>query len=321
MSRLLPALERGRDFLRRQLLEAEYPLLAVEVRPRGLGVARLAREGGKFVLAAAASADIPPGVLSLSMTEPNLTDPEAFERLLASLLERAGALREGPVALVLPDPVARLTVLPASELLGKRGADAEEMARFRLRKTVPFEIKDARLALGLPPRGGPDAAVVAAILRPVLESYEAVLHRLGLAPGLVELSSLALLSLLEPAAGDRLLVNWDEGYASLVLARDGWPMLVRTLPDVAATPEALPREVANTLLYYRERLGGPGLAGAAVRCVALPPDEAADLLEEPLGLLPAVIDPWATLGGGERRPGQAVAGAVAVALRATGRAA
>ncbi len=321
MSGLLPLLERGRDFLRRQLLEAEYSLVAVEVRPRGLGVARLSREGGRYVLAAAASAEIPPGLLKLSLTEPNLSDPAGFERLLASLLERAGALREGPVALVLPDPVARLTVLPASELLGKRGADAEEVARFRLRKTVPFEIRDARLALGLPPRGGPDVAVVAAILRPVLEGYEAVLLRLGLAPGLVELSSLALLSLLEPSAGDRLLVNWDDGYASLVLARDGWPVLVRTLPEVAAGPEALMREVANTLLYYRERLGGAGLAGAAVRSVALPPDEAAALLEEPLGLLPDVLDPWATLGGGDRRPGQAVAGAVAAALRATGRAA
>ena len=46
MSSLVPVLERARDFLRGQLLEAEYPLLAVEVRPRGLGVARLAREGG-----------------------------------------------------------------------------------------------------------------------------------------------------------------------------------------------------------------------------------------------------------------------------------
>lgn len=318
---LLPVLERGRSFLRRQLLEAEYPLVAIEVRPRGLAVARLAREGGRHVLAAAASAELPPGILNLSLTEPNLADPEGFERLLASLLERAGALRQGPVALVLPDPVARLTVLPASELAGKRGADAEEMARFRLRKTVPFEIKDARVALGLPPRGGPDAAVVAAMLRPVLESYEAVLLRLGLAPGLVELSSLVLLSLMEPAAGDRLLVNWDDGYASLLLARDGWPVLVRTLPEVAAAPKALVREVANTLLYYRERLGGAGLAGAALRSVALPPDEAAALLEESLGLLPTVLDPWATFGGGDRGPGQAVAGAVAATLRATGRAA
>jgi hypothetical protein len=224
------------------------------------------------------------------------------------------------VALVLPYPVARVTVLPASELGGKRGEEAEEMARFRLRKTVPFEIKGARIALGLPPRGGPDAAVVAAVLKPVLEGYESALFRLGLAPGLVELSSLALLSLMAPSAGDRLLVNWDEGYASLVLARDGWPVLVRTLPEVASSAEALPREVANTLLYYRERLGGAGLAGAVVRSVPLPPDEAASLLEESLGLLPVVVDPWATLGGGEIRAGQAVAGAVAAALRATGKA-
>jgi hypothetical protein len=155
----------------------------------------------------------------------------------------------------------------------------------------------------------------------VLEGYEAAFHRLGLAPGLVELSSLSLLSLVEPASGDRLLVNWDEGYASLVLSRDGWPVLVRTLLDVAATPETLPREVANTLLYYGDRLGGVGLAGATVRSVRIPPDDAARLLEEPLGLVPTVLDPWATLGGGDLRPGQAVAAAVAAALRGAGRAA
>ena len=313
MTRLAPALAWGRQYLRRTLLEPDYPLLAVEVRPHGLSVARLQREGGRVVLAAAASCDVPPGLLQLSITEPNISDAQAFGALLATLLERAGARQEGPVSLVLPDPVGRVAVFPAAELAGR--SDLLEMARFRLRRTVPFEIREAQVAAALPPRGGPGTAVVAAVYRPVLLDYEAAFVRLGLLPRLVELNSLVLLDLVGPSAGDRVFLNWDETYASLVLTRAGWPLLVRTLAEAAATPEALPREVGNTLLYYRERLGGPGLAGAVVRSAALPEKEAVSLLEEPLGLRPSVLEPWSGLGGGEAAAGQAVAGALAAALR------
>jgi hypothetical protein len=312
------ALTRGREFLRRTLVEAEYPLVAVEVRGRSLGVVRLERQGARVVLAAAASSELPAGMLDLSITQPSFTDAEAFGRAIVALLERAGAMREGPVALVLPDPLGRIAVLPASEL-GRRGGDLREMARFRLRRTVPFEIRDAQIAVGLPPRGGPDTAVVAVVLRTVLQAYEDVLLKAGLAAGLVELSSLALLSLVEPSSGDRLFVNWDDGWASLVLARDGWPLLVRTLPEAASQPDALGHEVANTLLYYRERLGGPGLAGAVVRSASVPAEVAVGLLSEPLGMTPSVLDPWASLGGGDRAVGQALAGALAAGLRGASR--
>jgi len=297
-------------------VEPEYPLLAVEVRPRALAVVRLERQGGGLALAAAASADLPEGLLDLSLTEPNLRDPEAFAAILTGLLERAGALRAGPAALVLPDPIARVTVVAAAELQVRRGFDQAEMARFRLRKTVPFEIKDAQVAVASPPRGAGNLAVVAAMFRPVLEGYETALRRLSLLPGLVEVSSLAILSLLPAGDGDRLLINWDHGYASLILLRDGWPLLVRTLGEAAAEPEGLRREVSNTLLYYRERLAGPGLIGATLRSAVLPLSDAVALLREPLGLPPAALDPWAGFAAGDLLTGQAMAGALAAARRA-----
>ena len=79
-------------------------MAAVEVRARSLGVVRLARDGRRVSLAAAASLDLPPGAVRLSMTQPNLADPRAFQETLRSVLERAGALHVGRVALVLPDP-------------------------------------------------------------------------------------------------------------------------------------------------------------------------------------------------------------------------
>jgi hypothetical protein len=233
------------------------------------------------------------------------------------VLERAGVLDGGRIGLVLPDPLARVALYPASELKARRRAEVEELIRFRLRKAVPFDIREASVAwldLGSL-RGGEAMVLVAAIFRPVLEGYERLCEAAGLEPGLVELCGLALLraAASRQAAGDHLLANWDEDYVSLILTRDGAPLLMRTLAgDVAASPEHVVREVANTALYHRERLGGAGLDGALVRCAAWPPEDTTRLLQEALGFAPEILDPWAPLGGADGGPmGQAVAGAAA----------
>jgi hypothetical protein len=308
------SLRHGELWLRERLLEPEWPTVAVEVRPRGVSVVRLVGSGNRLGLGAAASLDLPEGALEVSLARANVVDGAAFRKALQGACERAGALSGGPVALVLPDPAVRVALLPASELKARRRAEVEQMIRFRLNKTVPFDVQQARVAWA-GPEGG--QMLVAAVFRPVLEGYEAVLRDLGFDPGLVEPASLALVGTLERAEtpGDRLLVNWDVGYVSLVLTRRGWPILIRTLVGDLG-PEAVLREAANTVLYYRERLGGQGLTGAALRSAFLPPEEAVTLLREPLGLEPEVVDPWALLGGGHRSAvTQAMAGALACLLR------
>ena len=134
-------------------------------------------------------------------------------------------------------------------------------------------------------------------------------------PGVVELSGLALLNAAfgsRPPA-DRLLVNWDDGYVTLLLARGEWPLLVRTLVgEAAASPDEVAREVGNTLIYYRERLGGTALAQAVVRSALLPADQALSLLEGPLEMKPELLEPWPAVRAGEMgRAGQTLAGAAA----------
>jgi hypothetical protein len=241
--------------------------------------------------------ELPPGCLDLSIVQPNLADPDAFRRALRSALEKSGVLEGARVALVLPDPVARVALLPAGDVGGHGRAQTEELIRFRLRKSVPFDIREARLAFTSAGARGTDV-VVAAIHRPVLEGYEEACRSAGLEPGLVELSGLALLGASFAGRGgeDRLLVNWDEGYVTILLARGEWPLLVRTLTgEPAGQPEQVAREVANTVLYYRDRLGGTGLAEAALRSAALPAERASAVLEEPLGMAPTIVQPWRSL--------------------------
>src|SRR5262249_50726509 len=112
---------------------------------------------------------------------------------------------------------ARVALVPAAEVQAKGKAALDEVMRFKLRKSVPFEIRESRIAAATSRHA--DSVVAVVIFQPVLEGYERACVSLGLQPGLVELAGFALLRAAVPpaevagAAGeDRLLVNWDEGY-------------------------------------------------------------------------------------------------------------
>ena len=305
--------ERVRRWASRALLEPEYPLVAVEVRPGAIAAVRLAREGRRLGLGAAAVVDLPDGALEVSLTKSNIIDPAGFEATLRLALERAGALSGGPVSLVLPDPAVRLALVPAEGLRGRR-ADAEEAIRFRLHKALPFDVRSARIAWN-GTRG--EQALVAVVLEEVVRGYEEALENLGFQPGLVEVSSLALSSVGDASAGqgDRLLVNWDDGYVSFLLRRGEQPLLARTLPgEVGAAGVA--RQATSTLQFYRDRLSGGDLEDVVVRAAACPVDEAVAALGPALGREPRPLEPWAALGTVQAdTSAQAVAGAAASALR------
>jgi type IV pilus assembly protein PilM len=309
--------------LRAALLEPEAPLSAFEVRTGSVGVVRLGREGGGVALRAAASLELPEGCLALSVSEANVKSPEAFQAAIASLAERVGLAEGGRVGLVLPDPVARVSLVPAAELRARRRGDLDDLIRFRLRRSVPFDIKESRVAHVEFPAGpgGEARSLVGAIALAVLDSYEAPLRALGLEPGLVELSGLALLRAAgPPAAGDELLVNWDAGYVSLLLTRDGRPLLLRTLTGEPASRAAdVAREIANTVLYYRERLAGSALAGVRIRSGVRPLAETAPLVAEAAGVGPAAVAAWGVPGwdGAEAALRETLAGAAACVLGRT----
>lgn len=288
--------------VRRRLIEPEPPQAAIEVRALSVSGLRLARDGARTALGAAAAFALPEGTLRLSLHEPNLVQPEDFRRALELVCDRCGLQPGARVALVLPDPVARVAFVPAAEARARSRSEMEEQLRFRLRKSLPFEAREAQLAFSATPArpGQPAQVLVVAVFRPVLQGYEDAVRALKLEPGLVELAGLSLLRALPPAAPDtdELLVNWDHGYVSLALLRGGEPVLFRTLAgELAGQPAEVAREVSATVLYYQERLGGAGLGRAWLRSAALPPAEAALLLGESLRQSPVPVDAWGGLRG------------------------
>jgi hypothetical protein len=312
---------RGRDvlagslaWLRRTFVQPETPLVAVEVHGSSVGLVRVRKDRGRLALAAATLVDVGPDALQLSMTQPNVLDPERFRQALGGALERAGILGGARVALVLPDVLARVTVLPASDLIVRKRKELDEVLRFKLRKAVPFEIREARLAYTATGSRAEDRTVVAAAFAPVVAAYEDACQAVGLEPGVVELAGLVLArGAFGADAGDRLLVNWDEGYLSVLVIRDGWPLLVRTLPgEVGDSLAGVVREVNNTVLYHRDRLAGGGLVEVALRSGVIDAAEMRAALLPVVGVPVRVVDPWAALGGSSTpEVSQALAGAAA----------
>jgi hypothetical protein len=316
-----PFATRGRSLLRaalRWLFEPAPIAVAIEVRPSSVGGVRLTSEAGQPRLAAAASVELPKGTIEVSLTEANVIDAAAFEDGLRRLLERIGFLGGGRVGLVLPDPAVRLTLLDLTEK-GARGLQAqEEEIRFRLRKSVPFDPRDALVSfLKSPIPGRP--ALAGLVLRTVLEGYERALERLSCEVGLVEPACLALASwkLAGVEGVDELLVNWDEGYMAVMIARGGWPLLLRTLSGAfTESAESVERELAATLTYHRERLGGGDLTRVCVRCAERDAASALATIARVVSVSPELIDPWGPLRAtGDGSLGQAVAGGAALLLR------
>jgi hypothetical protein len=308
---LASGLRRAGGWVARTLVDPPLPLVAVEVRPTAVAAVRLVREGRRLSLGAAAVVDLPEGTLEVSVAKSNVRSGEALRAALGSVLERAGALSGGDVSLVLPDPAVRVTLVPAAGIRGRR-REAEETVRFRLHKALPFDVRAARIAWA-PALG--DQMLVAVALDEVVRGYEDALDELGYRPGLVEPASLALAAREAATPGDRLLVNWDDGYVSFVILRGGDPVLLRTLPGEGGR-DAVARHAASTRQFHRDRLGGAGFADVVVRAATVPGEEALSILEQAIGTSPRLVEPWAALGIREHgAPVQAVAGAAACALR------
>jgi len=161
-----------------------------------------------------------------------------------------------------------------------------EMVRFKLRRAVPFRLEEAAIAFQLLPGDTMEATVlVTAMPRGAVEPYERILEEMGGRPGLVSLCTTNIFNLwrgtLEAASagGDAALLNCTPAYFSLLILRAGRLIFYRCKALVrgeeTAREGALERELASSLSYYQEKLGGTAVATAFVRTTSQPFDDVA----------------------------------------------
>src|SRR5579859_5985573 len=164
-----------------------HPPLAVEIAMDRVAGARLSRAGS---LDGFAVEPLPPGSVVPSAVETNLINIVAVKSAFESVCSRLRAKNED-IAILVPDPVIRVFVQHFDEF-PRSPQEAIPMLRWKLKKSVPFEVEETLISyMRQAPRGG-GVHVVTALgrLRPVRE-YEALAENLALAPRVVLSSSLA----------------------------------------------------------------------------------------------------------------------------------
>ncbi len=205
--------------------------------------------------------------LTPSPSLPNLVHPQLYRDALPQLTESNGA-RRNTTAIVIPDYAVRMAILDFEEFPSKE-EDRISLLRFRLRKTVPFHIDEARLAYSIQDsRPGHYEVLAVAIANPILHEYESVFVDAGHRVGLVVPSLIAALpfcsgdskgiTLLAKTAGSTLSIGLiDQGRIRLVRCLDlsaeeesdqGSPALPVLQQTLAFAEDQLEQQVSQTLL-------------------------------------------------------------------------
>ena len=184
------------EFVRKvaRWLEAmPHPPLAIEIAPDRVSAARWSRTGG---LDGFAVEPLPPGAIVPSAVETNIGNAAAVKSAMTNACSRLRA-KDEDVALIVPDPVIRVFV-QHFEQFPRSPQEATPMLRWKLKKSVPFEVDETLISYmrQAPREGGVDVVTALARLR-IVREYEALAEGAGLFPGVVLSSSLAAIAILD----------------------------------------------------------------------------------------------------------------------------
>ena len=191
------------------------------------------------------------GVLVPSPVKENVLDAAAFADTVRSLVPAGKRGRQA--ALILPDHAVRIAVLDFDSFPEKE-EERRSLLNFRLRKSVPFDVDSAALSYFV--QSGKKVLVALAPME-VIAHYEAAFRAADLQPGLVTVSSLAMLDLL-PEQGSAVVARRSASGLTL-LGVDGRVVTIARsldLPEGAADlMEEISSDIYSTIAFIEDQSG------------------------------------------------------------------
>ncbi|MEO7190814.1 MAG: pilus assembly protein PilM [Vicinamibacterales bacterium] len=238
-------------------LTAVPPSVAIEIARHRVTVVGVSGGGGRVTVTHQASEALPPDAIRPALTGPTILQPQAVIDALRRAVERAGLVSTRRVALIVPDSLARVSLIPL-EHVPARPQDLDQLLRWQLRKTMPFPLDQAQVShftAAVETQGTTMATIVAR--RDVIAEYEAVAAALGMHPGVVDLASFNVINAVMGSgtamAGDWLLVHLAPESTTLAIVRGASLLFYR---HRSADEEPLRALVHQTAMYHEDRLGG-----------------------------------------------------------------
>src|SRR3984885_4476863 len=236
--------------MRANFNSSSKPRLACEIAADRVGAGRVSERG--HTVDACTAGELAAGSVVPDLLEANLRERQ---RVFDTVSETLGNLnsRSRDVIAVLPDAAVRVVLLDFETLPANR-TEAESVVRFRLKKSLPFDLDKAKISYHAQPAVSGLKVVAAVALASVVEDYESVFREAGYSPGIVLPSMLAALG---AADADRptLVVKVDARTTSIAILDKDQLLLFRTLENprgATISGEQLAEEVYPSVVFFQD---------------------------------------------------------------------
>jgi type IV pilus assembly protein PilM len=226
------------------------PKLACEIAADRVIAGRVGDDAS--VVEACATQELAPGSVIPDLVELNLRERNSVLQNVRESLGRIGA-RSRDIIAVLPDAAVRVVLLDF-DALPSNAQEAESVVRFRLKKSLPFDVDKAKVSYQAQPSNGGLRVIAAVALTTVVEDYEAVFREAGYSPGIVMPSMLAALGAAD-SKGPTLVVKVDTRTTSIAILDKQQLLLFRTLENsrgVTVTGEQLAEDIYPSVVFFQD---------------------------------------------------------------------
>jgi type IV pilus assembly protein PilM len=198
-----------------------------------------------------------PGALVVSPLDDNFVRAQAVAAAVDKLAPAGGSKRRRPAAVILPDYAARVSVLDFDSF----PAVADEqlaLIRFRVKKTIPFDIDSAAVSYFVQPAASKKKIDVLAVTvsMEVMARYEALFRSAGYHPGVVTTSALAALNLYH-GTGIAVVVKLSGRALTVAVISDATVKLFRCVTLDENSEEEILGILHPTFAYAEDELNAP----------------------------------------------------------------
>ena len=179
----------------------------------------------------------------------------AREALVAALRDALSAVagRSRDICLVIPDATTRIMLLDFDTLPAKP-EEADAVVRFRLKKSLPFEVEHSAVSFDRQGTADPVRLVAAVTPRNVLEEYESLVREAGYNPGAVVPSMIAALGVVD-GSRPTMVIKVERGTTTFAIVDNNQLLLHRALENGGSlvSGESLVDDVNTSLVYFEDR--------------------------------------------------------------------